>query len=183
MMSFSSRIARPAASSLARRAFASGPASGGEISDELLSRLGSLSTQALVDGLWVMGWPSAQIDAARALAPGMKCCGRAVTLKFVPARPDIAADKPPGGESPEYEAFEKCGPNEVSQSSLSLASLPRLTSFFYIKIFLYKKADSFRSSCHANILIILFILCICRFLSWKVLDQPKVLAEILNFCV
>jgi hypothetical protein len=95
------------------RSFANGPASGGEISDELLQKLGSLSTQALVDGLWVMGWPSAQIDAARALAPGMKCVGRAVTLNFVPARPDIAQDKPPGGTSPEYEAFELCGPNEV----------------------------------------------------------------------
>ena len=95
------------------RSFATGPASGGSVSDEMLKKLGSLSTQALVDGLWVMGWPSAQIDGARALAPGMKCVGRAVTLKFVPARPDIAQDKPPGGESPEYEAFEKCGPNEV----------------------------------------------------------------------
>eukprot|EP00525_Craspedostauros_australis_P002491 CAMPEP_0198134912 /NCGR_PEP_ID=MMETSP1442-20131203/60317_1 /TAXON_ID= /ORGANISM="Craspedostauros australis, Strain CCMP3328" /LENGTH=255 /DNA_ID=CAMNT_0043796069 /DNA_START=492 /DNA_END=1259 /DNA_ORIENTATION=- len=73
----------------------------------------ALSTQALVDGLWVMGWPAAQIDGARPLAPGMKCVGRAVTLNFVPARPDIAQDKPAGGESPEYEAFEKCGPNEV----------------------------------------------------------------------
>ena len=113
-MSLSSRFVRPATFSLARRAFATGPASGGEISDELLQRLGSLSTQALVDGLWVMGWPSAQIDGARALAPGMKCVGRAVTLKFVPARPDIAADKPAGEASPEYEAFEKCGPNEVN---------------------------------------------------------------------
>ena len=60
-----------------------------------------------------MGWPSAQIDGARPLAKGMKCVGRAVTLRFVPARPDIAQDKPAGGESPEYEAFEKCGPNEV----------------------------------------------------------------------
>ena len=93
-----------------------GPASGGSVSDEMLAKLGSLSTQALVDGLWVMGWPSAQIDGARALAPGMKCVGRAVTLNFVPARPDIAADKPPGGASPEYEAFELCGPNEVSSS-------------------------------------------------------------------
>ena len=97
----------------ALRSFATGPASGGAISDELLSKLGSLSTQALVDGLWVMGWPSAQIDAARPLTPSMKCCGRAVTLRFVPARPDIAQSKPAGGESPEYEAFEKCGPNEV----------------------------------------------------------------------
>lgn len=96
------------------RSMATGPQSGGEISDELLGRLGSLSTQALVDGLWVMGWPNAQIDGSRALHPSHKCVGRAVTLQFVPARPDIAQDKPPAGESPEYEAFEKCGPNEVS---------------------------------------------------------------------
>jgi hypothetical protein len=43
---------------IAQRTMAMGPASGGEISDELLAKLGSLSTQALVDGLWVMGWPS-----------------------------------------------------------------------------------------------------------------------------
>jgi len=95
------------------RAMATGPASGGEISDELLDKLGSLSTQALVDGLWVMGWPSAQIDDARPLHPSHKCVGRAVTLNFVPARPDIAQDKPAGGNSPEYEAFELCGPKEV----------------------------------------------------------------------
>ena len=100
-------------SSQTARTFAQGPASGGTISDDLLSKLGSLSTQALVDGLWVMGWPSAQIDGARPLHPSHKCCGRAVTLNFVPARPDIAADKPAGGNSPEYEAFENCGPNDV----------------------------------------------------------------------
>ena len=44
---------------------------------------------------------------------GMKCCGRAVTLRMVPQRPDIGADKPAGVASPEYEAFELCGPNEV----------------------------------------------------------------------
>ena len=74
---------------------------------------GSLSTQALVDGLWVMGWPPAMIEGARALAKGQKCVGRAVTLNMVPARPDIAADKPPGMESPEYEAFELCGNKSV----------------------------------------------------------------------
>jgi len=57
--------------SMIRRTFAMGPASGGTISDEMLDKLGSLSTQALVDGLWVMGWPAAQIDAARPLAPGI----------------------------------------------------------------------------------------------------------------
>jgi len=111
----SSSFRRTALSSrrILSQSFATGPASGGSISDEMLQKLGSLSTQALVDGLWVMGWPSAQIDGARPLTSGMKCVGRAVTLNFVPARPDIAQDKPAGGDSPEYEAFELCGPNEV----------------------------------------------------------------------
>ena len=104
----------PAAfSALTRRTLATGPASGGSVSDEMIEKLGSLSTQALIDGLWVMGWTGAHIEAARSLAPGQKCAGRAVTLNFVPQRPDIQADKPPGGESPEYEAFELCGPKEV----------------------------------------------------------------------
>lgn len=108
-----SAVRNNAATKLFTRSMASGPASGGQISDEMLEKLGSLSTQALVDGLWVMGWPTAQIDGARALRSDMKCVGRAVTLQFAPARPDIAQDKPAGGESPEYEAFELCGPNEI----------------------------------------------------------------------
>jgi len=92
---------------------AMGPAVGGTVSDEMLEKLSSLSTQALIDGLWVMGWPDAFIEGARPLKPGQKCSGRAVTLRFVPQRPDIAASKPIGVESPEYEAFEKCGPNNV----------------------------------------------------------------------
>jgi regulator of RNase E activity RraA len=96
------------------RHFATGPAAAAvSVSDELLSQLGQLSTQALVDGLWVLGWPPAQIDAARPLAPKMTCVGRAVTLRFVPARPDIANSKPAGAASPEYEAFELCGPQSV----------------------------------------------------------------------
>ena len=116
---FSAALRRTATSGISAfrgpiaRSMATGPQAGGEISDELLARLGSLSTQALVDGLWVMGWPNAQIDGTKALHPSHKCVGRAVTLQLVPVRPDIAQDKPAGGESPEYEAFEKCGPGEV----------------------------------------------------------------------
>ena len=39
--------------------------------------------------------------------------GRAVTLRFVPHRPDLASDKPKRQESAEYIAIELCGPNEV----------------------------------------------------------------------
>jgi len=90
-----------------------GPAVGGSVSDELLDKLATLSTQSLIDGLWVMGWPDATIEGARPLGKGQKTCGRAVTLRFVPQRPDIAADKPLGVNSPEYEAFEECGPRSV----------------------------------------------------------------------
>ena len=112
------RAARPAARLAApakqqSRFMALGPAVGGSVSDELLDKLGTLSTQSLIDGLWVMGWPDATIEGARPLGKGQKTCGRAVTLRFVPQRPDIAADKPIGVNSPEYEAFEKCGPNSI----------------------------------------------------------------------
>ena len=49
---------------LTRRTLATGPASGGSVSDEMIEKLGSLSTQALIDGLWVMGWPGAHIEGA-----------------------------------------------------------------------------------------------------------------------
>jgi regulator of RNase E activity RraA len=112
------RAARPAARLAApakqqSRFMALGPAVGGSVSDELLDKLGTLSTQSLIDGLWVMGWPDATIEGARPLGKGQKTCGRAVTLRFVPQRPDIAADKPIGVNSPEYEAFEECGPRSV----------------------------------------------------------------------
>ena len=99
----------------ALRAMATGPAASAKtIDDDLLEKLGSLSTQALIDGLWVMGWPTSHIMGARPLMEGQKkLVGRAITLQFAPARPDIAADKPGGTESPEYEAFELVNGKEV----------------------------------------------------------------------
>ena len=96
------------------RGMATGTAAGGHISDELLDKLGSLSTQALIDGLWVMGWPTSHIMGARPLTEGQKkMIGRAITIQFAAARPDIAADKPSGTDSPEYEAFELVNGKEV----------------------------------------------------------------------
>lgn len=102
----------------ARRTFATGkPVSNSFISDELLTKLGTLSTQALIDGLWIMNWPTTHVKGARPLATRYKCVGRAVTLRYIPSRPDIVVDKPAGSESPEYEAFEMVGPNEVLVAS------------------------------------------------------------------
>lgn len=91
--------------SLGLRSFATSP--------EILAELGKCSTQSVVDALWVMGYPQNMIEGARPLAKGMKCVGNAVTVRFVHHRPDIQADKPMGEASPEYVAFELCGPNEI----------------------------------------------------------------------
>ncbi|MCX8277106.1 MAG: hypothetical protein OTJ43_02395 [Dehalococcoidia bacterium] len=87
------------------------------ISDEILAKLGELPTQTLIDGLWVDGWPQAMIHGSRAIFPRQKMVGRAVTLRFVPHRPDVLKDKPKAEDSPEYVAFEMCGPNEVLVAS------------------------------------------------------------------
>ena len=83
------------------------------ISDETLEVLRNIPTQTLIDGLWVMGWPMSYIEGARPLQRGQSMSGRAVTLRFVPHRPDLAQDKPKGDQSAEYVAYELCGPGEV----------------------------------------------------------------------
>ena len=83
------------------------------ISDATLETLKQIPTQTLIDGLWVMGWPQGYIEGARPLQRGQQMAGRAVTLRFVPHRPDLAQDKPKGDQSAEYVAIELCGPGEV----------------------------------------------------------------------
>ena len=85
----------------------------GSISNETLEILRKIPTETLIDALWVMKWPSTFIEGARPLQQGYSMAGRAVTLRFVPHRPDIAEDKPKGERSAEYVAFELCGPGEV----------------------------------------------------------------------
>ena len=84
-----------------------------QISDEVLATLKNIPTQTLIDGLWVKGWPSGYIEGALPLKPGQSLAGRAVTLRFVPHRPDLAEDKPKREQSAEYVAIELCGPGEV----------------------------------------------------------------------
>ena len=83
------------------------------IPDATLETLRSIPTQTLIDGLWVMGWPIGYVEGALPLQLGQHMAGRAVTLRFVPHRPDLVEDKPKGVDSAEYVAFELCGPGEV----------------------------------------------------------------------
>ena len=83
------------------------------ISDEKLEVLRAIPTQTLIDAQWVKGWPMSFIEGAVPLQQGQHMAGRAVTLRFVPHRPDLADDKPKGSDSAEYVAIEMCGPGEV----------------------------------------------------------------------
>jgi regulator of RNase E activity RraA len=87
------------------------------LSPETLARLGAFPTEALVDALWAARCPPTVLQGVRPLFPGRPLAGRAVTLRFVPHRPDVAADKPGGEASPEYVAFERCGPHDVLVAS------------------------------------------------------------------
>ena len=83
------------------------------ISDETLEVLRAIPTQTLIDAQWVKGWPMSYVQGAVPLQQGQHLAGRAVTLRFVPHRPDLVQDKPKGADSAEYVAIEMCGPGEV----------------------------------------------------------------------
>ena len=83
------------------------------ITDDQLEVLRGIPSQTIIDALWVKGYPSTMIEGARPLQTGQRMAGRAVTLRYVPHRPDLAEDKPKGADSAEYVAFELCGPGEV----------------------------------------------------------------------
>lgn len=83
------------------------------ISQESLAALYKIPTPTILDALWVKGWPQGYVRGARSLVPGTKMTGRAVTLRFVPFRPDLLQEKPKKEQSAEYVAFELCGPSEV----------------------------------------------------------------------
>ena len=83
------------------------------VSDHTLDALRDIPTQTAIDAMYKMGWPMTYVAGALPLSSGQRMAGRAVTLRFVPARPDLQADKPREELSAEYVAIERCGPREV----------------------------------------------------------------------
>ncbi len=106
------------------------------ISDETLEVLRAIPTQTLIDAQWVKGWPMSYIQGAVPLQQGQHLAGRAVTLRFVPHRPDLVQDKPKGADSAEYVAIEMCGPGEVlviDAMGWKYSSVGRDTKFLRMK--------------------------------------------------
>ena len=74
-----------------------------------------VNTTAVVDVLARNGYDAryTYMPNLQTMNPGERLVARAITVRFVPSRPDADEEKPGGEESPEYAAFELAGPGDV----------------------------------------------------------------------
>lgn len=79
----------------------------------ILDAMRALPSAVCLDVLDGMGYVGAQLQGVHSLISGQKLVGRAVTMRFVPSRPDLRAEVIGGAESAEYRAMEACGPGDV----------------------------------------------------------------------
>lgn len=80
---------------------------------DILDALRALPSAPCLDVLDGMGYTNTQMRGVASMVPGQKLVGRAVTMRFVPSRPDLRAQIIGGTESAEYRAMELCGPGDV----------------------------------------------------------------------
>jgi regulator of RNase E activity RraA len=78
----------------------------------MIDRLRAVGTPGLSTALRKRGYHDVFIDGVRPLAPGMRLAGPARTLRFVPFRPDLLAERG-GGFNPQKQAFDSVGAGEV----------------------------------------------------------------------
>jgi regulator of RNase E activity RraA len=84
------------------------------ISEETLARLRRVATATLSTQLFKLGFRSTYLTGLRPLAPGMRMVGEALTLRFVPAREDLATfDHITRPDYAQRAAIEHCGPGQV----------------------------------------------------------------------
>jgi regulator of RNase E activity RraA len=79
---------------------------------ELAERLRAVGTAGLSTALRKRGYHDVFVDGVRPLAPGMRVAGPARTLRFVPFRPDLLAERG-GGLNPQKRAFDTVAAGEV----------------------------------------------------------------------
>ncbi len=82
------------------------------MTETLAARLSQAGTATLSTALRRKGYHDVFVDGVRPLAPGMRLAGPARTLRFVPFRPDLLAERG-GGFNPQKQAFDGVRPGEV----------------------------------------------------------------------
>ena len=88
------------------------PAEAFELTDELRAQLSSVAVATLSVALRKRGYHDVFIEGVFANHPGDRVVGRARTLRFIPARPDLFAAHG-GGYNAQKRAFDTVGPGEV----------------------------------------------------------------------
>ena len=79
----------------------------------ILTNLRALPSSTLLDVMDGLGNVNTQMRDVHSLLPTQKMVGRAVTMRYVPSRPDLRAKVIGGPDSAEYQAMELCGPGDV----------------------------------------------------------------------
>src|SRR5260370_11192315 len=84
------------------------------IAPETLEKLRSVSTATLTTQLFKLGFRNAFLHGVRQLNPRLRMVGEAATLRFVPAREDLASfDAIATNEYPERKAIDDTPPGQV----------------------------------------------------------------------
>ena len=85
------------------------------LDERVINKLKKVNSTAVVDVLARNGYDPRYVYMPNVVTmnPGLRLVARAVTVRFLPARPDNTAEKPGGNESPEFAAFELAGPGDV----------------------------------------------------------------------
>jgi regulator of RNase E activity RraA len=95
------------------------------VSDQVIERFKKFSSATAYSAVWRLQSKSKGEWFATAdyklclmrgvwpMTPGTKLVGRARTLRFVPARPELLEITRRGADSPEYRAMGKCGPGDI----------------------------------------------------------------------
>jgi len=89
------------------------------VSNDLLEKYSSVSSATVLGRLLRMGYDKTYMRGVRSLAPGRRLVGRAVTLRYLPSRPDLAKRVATGAhgegfnETPRWQALEALGPGDV----------------------------------------------------------------------
>ena len=85
----------------------------GPVSDEIIERFKKVAVSTVFGALSALGYMPCFMKGVRAFTPGNHLVGTARTLRFIPPRPDIAAEVIHGADSPEYRAMASCQKGEV----------------------------------------------------------------------
>lgn len=89
------------------------------VSNELLEKYRTVSNATVLGRLLHRGYDKTYMSGVHSLAPGRRLVGRAVTLRYLPSRPDLARRVATGAhgegfnETPRWQALEALGPGDV----------------------------------------------------------------------